>query len=72
MPLNQAACNQDQALALPKQVEHSSLVTLREKLVRIGAKVVRHGRYIGFHLVEVANPREHFVNILRMIDGPSG
>ena len=28
-------------LALPKEVEHWSLTTLREKLVKIGAKVVR-------------------------------
>ncbi len=31
-------------LALPKEVEHWSPTTLREKLVKIGAKVVRHGR----------------------------
>ena len=31
-------------LALPKEVEYWSLTTLREKLVKIGAKVVRHGR----------------------------
>ena len=30
-------------LALPKEVEHWSLTTLREKLVKIGAKVVSHG-----------------------------
>ena len=30
-------------LGLPKEVEHWSLTTLREKLVKIGAKVVRHG-----------------------------
>jgi len=29
---------------LPKEVEHWSLTTLREKLVKIGAKVVSHGR----------------------------
>ncbi len=33
-------------LALPKEVEHWSMTTLREKLVKIGAKVVRHGRYV--------------------------
>ena len=37
-------------LALPKEVEHWSLTTLREKLVKIGAKVVRHGRYVTFQL----------------------
>ena len=31
-------------LALPKAVEHWSLTTLREKLIKIGAKVVSHGR----------------------------
>ncbi len=30
-------------LALPQKVEHWSLTTLREKLVKIGAKVVSHG-----------------------------
>ena len=40
-------------LALPKEVEHWSLTTLREKLVKIGAKVVRHGRYVTFQLAEV-------------------
>ena len=41
-------------LALPKEVEHWSLTTLREKLVKIGAKVVSHGRYVTFQLAEVA------------------
>jgi hypothetical protein len=44
-------------LALPKDVEHWSLTTLREKLVKIGAKVVAHGRYVTFQLAEVAVPR---------------
>ena len=35
-------------LALPKAVEHWSLTTLREKLIKIGAKVVSHGRYVTF------------------------
>ena len=34
-------------LALPKEVEHWSMTTLRDKLVKIGAKVVRlDGRYV--------------------------
>jgi hypothetical protein len=56
-------------LALPKEVEHWSLTTLREKLVKIGAKVVSHGRYVTFQLAEVAVPRELFREILRLIDG---
>ena len=55
-------------LALPKEVEHWSLTTLREKLVKIGAKVVRHGRYVTFQLAEVAVPRELFRKILGLID----
>ena len=55
-------------LALPKEVEHWSLTTLREKLVKIGAKVVRHGRYVTFQLAEVAVPKDLFRKILRLID----
>ena len=54
---------------MPKDVEHWSLTTLREKLIKIGAKVVRHGRYITFQLAEVAIPRPLFGEILRLIDG---
>ncbi len=55
-------------LALPKEVEHWSLTTLREKLVKIGAKMLRHGRYVTFQMAEVAVPRELFQKILRLID----
>ncbi len=47
-------------LALQREVEHWSLTTLREKLIKIGAKVVRHGRYVTFQLAEVAVPRNCF------------
>ena len=40
---------------------------MREKLVKIGAKVVRHGRYVTFQLAEVAVPRMLFAQILRLI-----
>ena len=56
-------------LALPKEVEQWSLTTLREKLVKIGARIVRHGRYVVFQLAEVAVPRVLFAKILRRIDG---
>ena len=49
-------------------VEQWSLTTLREKLVKIGAKIVRHGRYIVFQMAEVAIPRDLFADILRRID----
>ncbi len=44
-------------MALPQEVERWWLITLREKLIKIGAKVVRHGRYVTFQLAEVAIPR---------------
>jgi hypothetical protein len=56
-------------LALPEAVKRWSLTSLREKLVKIGAKVVRHGRYVIFQMAEVAAPRELFQEILRLIDG---
>lgn len=44
-----------QTLALPKDVEHWSLTTPREKLVKIEAKVVRHGRYVTFQVLTYAD-----------------
>ena len=45
-------------LAVPKSVSHWILTTLREKLIKIGAKVTRHSKYVTFQLAEVAVPRE--------------
>ncbi len=45
------------------------MTTLRDKLNKIGAKVVRHGRYVTFQLAEVAIPRRLFAEILRLIHG---
>ena len=56
-------------MALPEEVEHWSLTTLREKLVKIGARIVRHSRYVVFQLAEVAVPRALLADILRRIDG---
>ncbi|MGB2931459.1 MAG: transposase, partial [Methyloceanibacter sp.] len=56
-------------LALPEAVKQWSLTSLKEKLVKIGAKVVSHGRYVIFQMAEVAVPRELFQEILRLIDG---
>ena len=57
-------CNFLSTLALPDEVEHWSLTTLREKPIEIGAKVVRHGRYVTFQLAEVAIPRRLSAAIL--------
>ena len=54
-------------LALPRSVKQWSLTTLREKLIKIGAKVVRHSRYMTFQMAEVAVPRKLFAAILERI-----
>ena len=52
---------------MPKTAEQLSLTSLREKLIKIGAKVVSHGRYVMFQMAEVALPRQMFHDILRLI-----
>jgi hypothetical protein len=42
--------------------------TWREKLVKIGAKVVKHGRYVTFQLAKVAVSKILFQKILALID----
>ena len=54
-------------LALPKSVKKWSLRTLREKLIKIGAKVVKHSRYVVFQTAEVIVPRVLFCEILDRI-----
>jgi hypothetical protein len=44
-----------------------TFATSPEKLIKIGAKVVSHGRYVAFQMAEVAIPRDLFADILRMI-----
>jgi Transposase DDE domain group 1 len=43
------------------------LTTLREKLIKIGARIVRDGRHVVFQLAEVAVLRALFAEILRRI-----
>ena len=55
-------------LALPDEMASWSMTTLRDKVVKIGAKVIAHARYSIFQMAEVAVPRELFRRILEMID----
>ena len=48
-------------------MKHWSVTTLREKLVKIGAKVTQHAKYVTFQMAEVAIPRQLFPEILRRI-----
>jgi hypothetical protein len=52
---------------MSKAAEPWSLTSLREKMIKIGAKVVSHGRYVTFQMAEVAVPRQMFHGILRLI-----
>jgi hypothetical protein len=54
-------------LATPEPIKDWSLTSLQEKLIKIGAKVVSHGRYVAFQMGEVAIPRNLFADILRLI-----
>ena len=54
-------------LALPAEAARWSMTTLRERLVKIGARIVRHGRSITFQLAEVMVPRGLFQKILAVI-----
>ena len=54
-------------LAMPKVAKPWSLTSLREKLIKIGAKVVRRGRYVTFPMAEVAVSRQMFVEIVSLI-----
>ena len=47
--------------------EEWSLTSLKEKLIKIGAKIVSSGRYVAFQMAEVAIPRKLFADILRLI-----
>ena len=54
-------------LVTPEPIKDWSLTSLKEKLIKIGAKVISHGRYVAFQMAEVAIPRTQFADILRLI-----
>ena len=54
-------------LAIPKAAETWSLTSPREKLIKIGAKVVSHGRYGTFQMAEAGDVATDFADILSLI-----
>jgi hypothetical protein len=54
-------------LATPEPIKDWSLTSLKEKLIKTGAKIVSHGRYVAFQMAEVAIPRTLFADVLRLI-----
>ena len=54
-------------LAMPKTREPWLLTSLLEKLIKIGAKVVSHGRCVTFQMAQIAASRQMFQKILSAI-----
>jgi hypothetical protein len=54
-------------LATPEPIRDWSLTTLREKLIKIGAKIISHGRYVVFQIAEVAISKNVFADMLKLI-----
>jgi len=54
-------------LATPEPIKDWSLTNLKEKLIKTGAKLVSHGRYVAFQMAEVAISSTMFAEILRLI-----
>ena len=55
-------------MAVPKSIRQWTLTTLREKLIKIGARVIRHSQYVTLQLAEVAVTRRLFAAILARIE----
>jgi hypothetical protein len=55
-------------LAFPRALSDWSLRSLQVKLIKIGARVVRHARHIVFQMADVAVPGEVFAAVLERID----
>ncbi len=56
-------------LCLPKAVKHWSLRGVQIKLIKIGARLVRHARRLVFQFAEVAAPRDVFRQVPERIGG---
>ena len=54
----------------PRRLLAGALASLREKLIKIGAKVVAPGGYVTFQMAEVAVSRRMFADILSLITRP--
>ena len=59
-------------LATPEVIETWSLTSLRERLIKTGARLVRHGRYAIFQMAAAALPRKIFAGVLDLINGLRG
>ena len=56
-------------LATPEEIERWSLTSLHERLIKTGARLVRHGRYAAFQMAEASLPRAVFAGLYDLIIG---
>ena len=54
--------------ATPELIERWSLTSLRERLIKTDARLVRHGRYAMFQMAAAALPQAVFAGILGLIN----
>ena len=54
-------------LVLPKRIDHWSLTSLQQRLVKTGGRLVKHARYYWLLLAEGHLTRQRFGSMLRMI-----
>ena len=54
--------------ATPELIERWSLTSLRERLIKTGTRLVRHGRYAIFQMAAAALPQAVFAGILGLIN----
>jgi hypothetical protein len=64
--------NLPRTLATPHAVATWSLTSLRERLIKTGARMVRHARYAVFQFTEAALPRDVCAGVLGLINGLRG
>jgi len=75
LQLHALACNLAnfmRTLATPDEIGTWSLTSLRERLIKIGARLVRHARYTVFQFAEATLPRRVLAGILARINGLRG
>ena len=56
-------------LTLPKAVQEWSLRSVQLKLIKTGARLVRHARSLVFQVAEVAVPRDVWASVFAGIGG---
>ena len=54
-------------LVLPKRIDHWSLTSLQQRLVKTGGRLIQHARYYRLLLAEGHLSRRLFGSMLRMI-----